>query len=111
MPYTGLRATDLCQKHASCADTCEKCHNPDKFSNDTVKQIKNYVNDEENTENRTILTLKTGGGSECEGLGKGIDGHIENEVWFYLDDKLKQDIPYVKEVSTDGAAPSSRSRN
>ncbi len=84
-------------------DTCEKCHNPDKFSNDTVKQIKNYVNDEENTENRTILTLKTGGGSEREGLGKGIHWHIENEVWFYSDDKLKQEIPYVKQVETDGA--------
>ena len=84
-------------------DTCEKCHNPDKFSNDTVKQIKNYVNDEENTETRTILTLKTGGGAEREGLGKGIHWHIENEVWFLPTDKLKQDIPYVKQVDTDGA--------
>ena len=83
-------------------DTCEKCHNPEKFSYDTVKQIRRYQDDEENTENRTILTMKTGGGATREGLGKGIHWHIESEVWYLPTDKLKQEIPYVREVDQDG---------
>ncbi|RME82129.1 MAG: hypothetical protein D6775_11705 [Caldilineae bacterium] len=83
-------------------DTCEKCHNPDKFSNDTIKVIKHYLNDENNTEMRTVLSLKTGGGSKREGLGKGIHWHIENEVWFIATDELKQNIPYVRQVDDNG---------
>ncbi|MCP4169046.1 MAG: hypothetical protein GY759_24575 [Chloroflexi bacterium] len=83
-------------------DTCEKCHNPDKFSNDTVKEIKHYANDEQNTETRTFLTLKTGGGSHREGLGKGIHWHIENDVSYIATDELKQEIPYVRQVDSDG---------
>ncbi|MCO6449476.1 MAG: NapC/NirT family cytochrome c [Caldilineales bacterium] len=83
-------------------DTCEQCHNPDKFSNDSVKEIQSFGNDERNTERRTILALKTGGGSSREGLGRGIHWHVENEVWFLPNDPLKQDIPYVREVDAEG---------
>ena len=83
-------------------DTCEKCHNPDKFSFDTVKEIRSFAADEENTPQRIYLNMKTGGGSKREGLGKGIHWHIENEVWFLPTDELKQNIPYVREVDQDG---------
>lgn len=83
-------------------DTCERCHNPDKFSSDTFIEIKRYGEDEVNTQQSTFLILKTGGGTRREGLGRGIHWHIENEVWFYTDDPLKQTIPYVKEVGPDG---------
>jgi len=83
-------------------DTCEKCHNPDKFSSDTFVEIKSYAEDEENTETRNYMIVKTGGGSGREGLGKGIHWHIENEVWYYTDDPLKQTIPYVREVTNQG---------
>lgn len=84
-------------------ETCEKCHNPEKFSTDSVREIKHYANDEANTEKRIILTLKTGGGAAREGLGKGIHWHIENEVWFYSDDKIKQEIPFLRQIDGDGA--------
>jgi nitrate/TMAO reductase-like tetraheme cytochrome c subunit len=83
-------------------DTCEKCHNPDKFSSDTFVEIKRYAEDEANTENRNFLIVKTGGGTQREGLGRGIHWHIENEVQFYSGDPLKQDIPYIREVRPDG---------
>jgi nitrate/TMAO reductase-like tetraheme cytochrome c subunit len=83
-------------------DTCEKCHNPDKFSSDTFVENKRYAQDEENDVTRTFLIVKTGGGTRREGLGRDIHWHIENEVWFYSDDPLKQTIPYVREIGPDG---------
>jgi nitrate/TMAO reductase-like tetraheme cytochrome c subunit len=83
-------------------DTCEQCHNPDKFSSDTFVEIKRYADDKENTEMSNFLILKTGGGTQREGLGRGIYWHIENEVWFYSDDPLKQTIPYIREVTQEG---------
>jgi nitrate/TMAO reductase-like tetraheme cytochrome c subunit len=83
-------------------DTCEKCHNPDKFSSDTFVETKRYAQDEENDVTRTFLVVKTGGGTRREGLGRDIHWHIENEVWFYSDDPLKQTIPYVREIGPDG---------
>jgi hypothetical protein len=83
-------------------DTCEQCHNPEKFSSDTFVEIQRYAEDEANTETRNFLVVKTGGGSQREGLGRGIHWHIENEVFFYSDDPLKQTIPYIKEIRPDG---------
>ncbi|MBE7470327.1 MAG: hypothetical protein DPW09_12935 [Anaerolineae bacterium] len=83
-------------------DTCERCHNPDKFSSDTFVQIRRYADDEPNSQQSIFLILKTGGGTRREGLGRGIHWHIENEVWYYTDDPLKQTIPYIKEVGTEG---------
>jgi nitrate/TMAO reductase-like tetraheme cytochrome c subunit len=85
-------------------DTCEQCHNPEKFSSDTFKEIRRYADDLENTETRNFLVVKTGGGTRREGLGRGIHWHIENEVWYYTDDPVKQTIPYIREVTQDGEA-------
>lgn len=83
-------------------DTCEQCHNPEKFSSDTFIQLKRYAGDEPNTYTRNYMVIKTGGGLQREGLGRGIHWHIESEVYYYTDDRLKQTIPYVKEVAPDG---------
>ncbi len=83
-------------------DTCEKCHSPEKSSLDSVKRIERYQLDADNTPIRTYLTLKTGGGVDREGQGRGIHWHITNEVYYLANDELKQDIPYVKEVLNDG---------
>ena len=83
-------------------DTCEQCHNPEKFSSDTFIEIKRYAEDQPNSQTRNYLIVKTGGGSRREGLGRGIHWHIENEVWFYAEDKLKQNIPYVRGVDAEG---------
>ncbi len=84
-------------------DVCETCHYPQVFSNDTLMDIKHYKLDENNTLNTTYLVLKTGGGSEREGLGFGIHWHIENPVYFYATDEERQDIPYVVVENEDGS--------
>ena len=84
-------------------DTCEKCHDPEKSSLDSMRRVVHYQSDENNTPQNTYLTLKTGGGAKREGQGRGIHWHTVNEVWYLANDKLRQDIAYVKEVSDDGS--------
>ncbi|MCL4263924.1 MAG: NapC/NirT family cytochrome c [Anaerolineae bacterium] len=83
-------------------DTCEKCHFPEKFSDDSLREIYHFAENEENTPENTYLILKTGGGASREGLGQGIHWHIENEVYYLATDALEQDIPYVRVVAQNG---------
>jgi hypothetical protein len=82
-------------------DSCETCHFPEKFSDDSLREKHNFEG-EDNSSQSTYLIMKTGGGTEREGLGRGIHWHIENEVSFLATDDLEQDIPYVRVVSDDG---------
>jgi nitrate/TMAO reductase-like tetraheme cytochrome c subunit/mono/diheme cytochrome c family protein len=84
-------------------ETCERCHFPEKFSDDSLREIQTYLNDEDNTPQTVYLTLKTGGGSARLGLGRGIHWHIENQVYFYATDLSQQEIPYVQVVNPDGS--------
>lgn len=84
-------------------ETCERCHFPEKFSDDSLREIVHYSNDLDNTPITTYLTLKTGGGTERQGLGRGIHWHIENQVFFYAEDNQQQEIPFVRVVETDGS--------
>lgn len=77
-------------------ETCELCHFPEKFSDDSLRKIVQFRNDLENSSYTTYLILKTGGGSERTGLGQGIHWHIENPVLFFPTDKEEQDIPYIR---------------
>lgn len=94
-----IRATRLFPSR----QTCEQCHLPEKFSDDSLRTITHYANNEENTETTTYLVMKTGGGSEREGLGLGIHWHVSNVVEFYSDDGMQQDIPYVRVHNDDGS--------
>lgn len=84
-------------------DTCEKCHNPDKFSDDSLREYKKYQSDSDNTPYSIFLSLKTGGGTTRQGLGKGIHWHVENRVLYYATDELQQNIPYIRVYGSDGA--------
>jgi nitrate/TMAO reductase-like tetraheme cytochrome c subunit len=83
-------------------DTCEKCHQPETFSNDSVVSISHFANDIYNTPSKIYLVLKTGGGAKREGLGRGIHWHIVNKVQYYATDDLAQTIPYVRVYNDDG---------
>jgi nitrate/TMAO reductase-like tetraheme cytochrome c subunit len=83
-------------------ETCERCHFPSKFSGDRLREIVHFADDEDNTRTTTFLAMRTGGGSQREGLGRGIHWHIENEVWFVSTDALQQDIPWIRSIGPDG---------
>jgi nitrate/TMAO reductase-like tetraheme cytochrome c subunit/mono/diheme cytochrome c family protein len=83
-------------------ETCERCHFPEKFSDDSLREIKHFANDIDNTPTSIFLTLKTGGGVKRLGLGRGIHWHIENQILYLALDALEQEIPYVRVVNEDG---------
>ncbi len=83
-------------------DTCEKCHWPEKFYGDKIREIKRYQDDEKNTETRTYLIMKTRGGSSRDGLSMGIHWHVEADVYYVATDKFKQDIPWVQVIDKSG---------
>ena len=83
-------------------EICEKCHSPEKFSDDSLRSITRF---HENMDSYNIyLILKTGGGSKREGLGRGIHWHIESTVYYYPVGGEEQEIPYVKVVQDDGSS-------
>ncbi|MEW6402200.1 MAG: NapC/NirT family cytochrome c [Chloroflexota bacterium] len=83
-------------------DTCEKCHRPETFSDDSLRNITRFASDLNNTPSTTYLIMKTGGGEEREGGGRGIHWHIMNPVYYYSDDPENQVIPYVRVMNEDG---------
>lgn len=83
-------------------DTCEKCHRPETFSDDSLRQITHFASDLENTKTSVYLIMKTGGGDSREGNARGIHWHITSKVLYYSDDELSQDIPYVRVYNDDG---------
>ncbi|MEO8356376.1 MAG: NapC/NirT family cytochrome c [Chloroflexota bacterium] len=83
-------------------DTCETCHLPETFSDDSLRVSADFADDLHNTPASIYLVLKTGGGAKREGLGRGIHWHIVNKVEYYPVDELDQEIPYVRIYNDDG---------
>ncbi len=84
-------------------DICEKCHSPETFSDDSLRELKSFASDKYNTPESTYLVMHTGGGTERQGLGKGIHWHVENPVLYYAEDQAEQSIPYVRVENPDGS--------
>jgi nitrate/TMAO reductase-like tetraheme cytochrome c subunit len=84
-------------------ETCERCHYPEKFSDDSLRVIQRYADDESNTFYEVYLLMHTGGGSAREGLGKGIHWHIENKIEYIATDKEEQDIQWIRVNEVDGS--------
>jgi nitrate/TMAO reductase-like tetraheme cytochrome c subunit len=61
-------------------ETCEECHWPAKFHGDRLKVLSRYQEDEPNTELKTVMVLKVGGGSVESGFGQGIHWHVASKV-------------------------------
>ena len=83
-------------------ESCEKCHWPEKFSDDRVVTIKHYSDDAANTPVNTLLVMKVGGGTQRQGQGLGIHWHIENKVEYIATDPLKQNIPWIQVTDASG---------
>jgi nitrate/TMAO reductase-like tetraheme cytochrome c subunit len=83
-------------------ETCEKCHRPETFADDSMRQIFHFANDRDNTASRIFLIMKTGGGDARTGNARGIHWHIASKVLYYSDDELSQTIPYVRVYDDDG---------
>ena len=83
-------------------ETCEKCHLPEAFSDDSLRVITHFQADRDNSPYSIYLIMKTGGGTKREGLGRGIHWHTINRVVYYAADTLNQNIPYIRVYNDDG---------
>jgi hypothetical protein len=79
-------------------DTCEQCHWPEKFQGDKIIQIREYGDDEANTESMTSLRMHIGGVSVTQGRATGIHWHVGamNKVLYKATDNKRQVIPLVR---------------
>lgn len=87
------------------SESCERCHFSSVDQGDKVLEIRRFGLDKENTEKRTYLILKIGGGEKDEserGMGYGIHWHAVNRVEYIAADERKQDIPWVRATLPDG---------
>jgi hypothetical protein len=78
-------------------DTCEQCHWPEKFHGDKIKEIREYGDDQANTESKTSLRLHIGGVSTAQGTATGIHWHVGamNKIDYVATDDKRQVIPQV----------------
>jgi nitrate/TMAO reductase-like tetraheme cytochrome c subunit len=83
-------------------DTCEQCHYPQKFSDDSMRSLTSYGNDIANTPKTSYLLQKTGGSTREAGQGLGIHWHIGSRVLYYPTERSEQEIPYVRVYNEDG---------
>lgn len=82
-------------------DTCEQCHWPEKFHGDKVRVKTHYQEDEANSELKSVVLLKVGGGNPESVFPKGIHWHVLNRV-YYKSDAKREFIPYVRVERLDG---------
>ncbi|MFN8598410.1 MAG: NapC/NirT family cytochrome c [Anaerolineae bacterium] len=102
--FTTYKYPIMAEDMRPARETCERCHSPDKFASDSLKEIKRFGTDVNNTPTSIFLTLKTGGGNKRQGLGKGIHWHIQSKVYYLATDELDQDIPFVRVMNDDGTS-------
>lgn len=86
-------------------ETCERCHWPEKFFGAQQRQFVHYMYNEDNTEWRINMLIKTGGGDAKTGLTSGIHWHmnIANKIEYIARDAKRQDIPWIRITSSKGA--------
>lgn len=83
-------------------ESCERCHWPPAFHGDTVREIKRFQRDENNSERVIYLILKTGAGTRAESIGYGIHWHTTSQVEYIATDEFKQSIRWVRATLPDG---------
>lgn len=84
--------------------TCEQCHWPQRFVGNLDRMFTHFLDDGTNTPYSVRLLLKIGGGDPTHGPVEGIHWHmnIANKVEYIATDPLKQKIPWVRLVQSNG---------
>jgi len=83
------------------ADTCKSCHQPGRAIADRVRVIREYADDEANTETTTVLQMHM---SVTKSSARAIHWHADPSVRveYVATDAARQTIPYVKVTDANG---------
>jgi hypothetical protein len=81
-------------------DTCEACHWPQKYGQDRVQVWNKFAEDEVNTNTKTVLLMKIGGGNHGIGIHGTHLGRSNGEVVIRYghSDEGRQTIPWVESI-------------
>jgi hypothetical protein len=88
----------------TAASTCEHCHAADAYVGNRPRHVPSYGDDEANTEQTTVLTMRVGGGGWHAGGPHGIHWHASplQRVEYIAADASRETIPWVRVVDTLG---------
>jgi len=80
------------------SETCEKCHWPEKFYSQKLRNQRSYLADSSNTEWDISLLMKIGPQHSAMGLSEGIHWHINKgfKIEYIASTKDRESIPWVK---------------
>lgn len=80
------------------SETCERCHWPQKFYSQKLRNLRSYIADSGNTEWNTSLLMKIGPQYSAKGLSEGIHWHINKNVKieYMAGTSNRESIPWVK---------------
>src|SRR5258705_10654734 len=65
-------------------DTCEGCHWRDRLIGDRTRIVREFANDEKNSETDTVLEMHVGGGSPARGNVRGHHWHANADTAFIV---------------------------
>ena len=82
------------------ADTCGGCHTVQRPLGDRPRVVREYANDEANTE--TVSTMRMHVGNPAGGPGAGIHRHLALDIEYVATDAARSSIPYVRVVNARG---------
>ncbi len=80
------------------SETCEKCHWPEKFYSQKLRNQRSYLADSANTEWDISLLMKIGPEHSAKGLTEGIHWHINKDyrMDYIAGTRDRESIPWVR---------------
>jgi hypothetical protein len=95
-------------KPGAQAQTCTGCHQPGRASGDHIRVIREYADDEKNTETLTVLQMHLGASSASR---RAIHWHADPavRVEYVSTDAERRTIPYVRVTDAKGSVKEYRS--
>ncbi|MEO5819912.1 MAG: cytochrome C [Vicinamibacteraceae bacterium] len=88
----------------STQGTCENCHDPRAWLGDRLRKVSVFADDEANTDQTEVLTVRAGGGGWDRGGPQGAHWHAspDHRVEYVATDARRDTIAWVRVVDRDG---------
>jgi hypothetical protein len=83
-------------------NSCESCHPPTTHRNNSLRDIRRFLPDENNTERHTTMIMRLTGRNFSNENRLGINWHASGNVYFLADGPQALNISYVTATLPDG---------